>query len=82
MGRARALLALAGVLGSLGGSVAQAMVADLVAAGAARGGVCVGARGGEPRRHVGPPIGGLFLVIGSWSALFPGVAALSALSPG
>jgi MFS family permease len=75
-----AALALAGVFGSLGGSVGQAMVADLV----------------PPERHepayasvrvaanlgvvVGPPIGGLLLVLGSWSALFPVVAVLSAMS--
>ena len=75
-----ALLALAGMIGSLGGSVSQAMVADLVA----------------PERHesayasvrvasnlgvvAGPPIGGLLLVLGSWSALFPCVAVLSGLA--
>ena len=75
-----ALLALAGTIGSSGGSVSQAMVADLVA----------------PERHetayasvrvasnlgvvAGPPIGGLLLVLGSWSALFPCVAVLSGLA--
>jgi MFS family permease len=75
-----AALSLAGVFGSLGGSVGQAMVADLV----------------PPERHepayasvrvaanlgvvVGPPIGGLLLVLGSWPALFPVVAVLSAMS--
>ena len=74
------LLSFAGVFGALGGSVSQAMVADLV----------------PPERHesayasvrvaqnlgvvVGPPIGGLLLVLGSWSALFPCVAVLSALA--
>jgi len=75
-----ALLALAGMIASVGGSVSQAMVADLVA----------------PERHesayasvrvasnlgvvAGPPIGGLLLVLGSWSALFPCVAILSGLA--
>ena len=74
-----AVLIFSGVLGSLGGSAAQAMVADLV----------------PPERHetayaavrvaanfgivIGPPLGALLLVLGSWSALFSMVAVLSAL---
>lgn len=75
-----AALALAGVFGSLGGSVAQAMVADLVAPArheAAYAAVRVAANLGVV---AGPPLGGLLLVLGSWSALFPIVAALSAAS--
>ena len=74
------LLSTAGILGSLGGSVTQAMIADLV----------------PPERHessyasvrvaqnlgvtMGPPVGSLLLLIGSWDLLFAGVAALSTAS--
>jgi len=73
-------LTLAGVFGSLGGSVAQAMVADLVPPDrheAAYSSVRVAANLGVV---LGPPLGGLMLVLGSWSALFPTVAVLSALA--
>jgi MFS family permease len=73
-------LSLAGVFGSLGGSVAQAMVADLVPPErheAAYSSVRVAANLGVV---VGPPLGGLVLVLGSWSALFPTIAILSALA--
>ena len=75
-----AALSLAGVFGSLGGSVGQAMVADLVAPDrheAAYASVRVAANLGVV---IGPPIGGLLLVLGSWSALFPAVAVLSAIA--
>jgi MFS family permease len=75
-----AALALAGVFGSLGGSVAQAMVADLVAPErhqAAYASVRVAANVGVV---VGPPVGGLLLVLGSWPALFPTVAVMSAIA--
>ncbi len=71
-------LMLAGALGALGGSVAQAMVADLV----------------PPEKHepayatvrvasnfgviMGPPLGGALLIFGGWSSLFVTVAVLSA----
>jgi MFS family permease len=75
-----AALSLAGVVGALGGSVAQAMVADLVAPDrreAAYASVRVAANLGVV---AGPPIGGLVLLIGSWPALFPTVAVLSAVA--
>ena len=75
-----AALSLAGMFGALGGSVAQAMVADLVAPErhqAAYASVRVAANVGVV---VGPPIGGLLLVLGSWSALFPTVAVLSGVA--
>jgi MFS family permease len=75
-----AALSLAGVFGALGGSVAQAMVADLVAPErrqAAYASVRVAANVGVV---VGPPLGGLLLVLGSWSALFPTVAVLSGIA--
>jgi MFS family permease len=71
------LLALLPGIGGIGGSADRAMVADLV----------------PPERHeaayaalrvasnlgvtVGPPLGGLLLWLGGWSALFVGVAALA-----
>jgi MFS family permease len=75
-----AALSMAGVFGALGGSVAQAMVADLVAPErhqAAYASVRVAANVGVV---VGPPLGGLLLVLGSWSALFPCVAVLSGIA--
>jgi MFS family permease len=75
-----AALSLAGVFGALGGSVAQAMVADLVAPErhqAAYASVRVAANVGVV---IGPPIGGLLLVLGSWSALFPTVAVMSGIA--
>jgi MFS family permease len=73
-------LAFAGALGGLGGSVSQAMVADLV----------------PPERHeasyaavrvasnlgvtMGPPVGALLLFAGDWETLFAGVALLSLTS--
>ena len=71
-------LALAGAFGSLGGSTAQAMVADLVAPArreAAYASVRVAANLGVV---AGPPIGGQQLLLGSWPPLFPTVATLSA----
>ena len=73
-------LALAGAFGALGGSVAQAMVADLVAPErrqSAYASVRVAANMGVV---VGPPLGGLLLVLGGWTALFPCVAVLSAIA--
>ena len=75
-----AALSLAGVFGALGGSVSQAMVADLVAPErhqAAYASVRVAANVGVV---VGPPLGGLLLILGSWSLLFPSVAVLSGIA--
>jgi MFS family permease len=73
-----AALALAGVFGALGGSVAQAMVADLVAPErheASYASVRVAANFGVV---LGPPLGGLMLIVGGWTLLFVSVAVLSA----
>jgi MFS family permease len=75
-----AALSLAGVIGALGGSVSQAMVADLVAPErhqAAYASVRVAANVGVV---IGPPLGGLLLILGSWSLLFPSVAVLSGIA--
>lgn len=74
------LLVFAGAFGALGGSVAQAMVADLVAPDGherAYAAVRVAANLGVV---AGPPVGGLLLVLGSWPALFPTVAVLAAIA--
>lgn len=75
-----AALSLAGMFGALGGSVSQAMVADLVAPErhqAAYASVRVAANVGVV---IGPPLGGLLLILGSWSLLFPSVAVLSGIA--
>ncbi len=75
-----AILAFAGVFGSLGGSVAQAMVADLVPPekhAPAYASVRVAANFGVV---MGPPFGGLLLIVGGWSTLFVAVCAMSALA--
>ena len=75
-----AALSLAGMFGALGGSVSQAMVADLVGPErhqAAYASVRVAANIGVV---IGPPIGGLLLILGSWSLLFPSVAVLSGIA--
>jgi predicted MFS family arabinose efflux permease len=71
-------LSLAGLVGSLGSSVTQAMVADLVARDrheAAYAAVRVANNLGVT---LGPPTGGLLLLLGGWTALFLGASAFSA----
>jgi MFS family permease len=75
-----AALALAGVFGSLGGSVSQAMVADLVAPERRQGAFASVRVAANMGVVIGPPLGGLLLVLGSWSALFPCVAVLSGIA--
>jgi predicted MFS family arabinose efflux permease len=78
--RGLSLMVLTGSVASLGGSVGQALVADLV----------------PPERHesayatvrvmanlgvtMGPPIGALFLLVGGWNTLFVGVSVLAAVA--
>lgn len=73
-----AALTFAGALGALGGSVAQAMVADLVPPDKhepAYSSVRVAANFGV---IMGPPLGGFLLIVGGWTWLFVTVAVLSA----
>lgn len=70
-------LSLAGAIGSIGGSVTQALVADLVpkekheeAYAAQRVAANLGVT-------LGPPLGGLFLLLGGWKALFVGGSVLA-----
>jgi predicted MFS family arabinose efflux permease len=74
------LLALSGVLASIGGAADQAMVADLVPPHrheAAYASVRVAANLGVT---MGPPIGGLLLLGENWTRLFLGVAVLSSFA--
>lgn len=71
------VMAGAGILGALGGSSTQAMIADLVhpqRREAAYASVRVAQNLGVV---CGPPIGSLFLIVGGWNALFVGVSCLS-----
>jgi predicted MFS family arabinose efflux permease len=72
-----ALLALLPVFGSLGGAADQAMIADLVAPErqeVAYASVRVASNLGVT---IGPPLGGLLLIGGSWNHLFLGTLVLS-----
>jgi predicted MFS family arabinose efflux permease len=74
------LIALGGVLGSIGGAADQAMVADVVPPErheAAYASVRVASNLGVT---LGPPIGGLLLIGESWPTLFVGVAVMSAFA--
>jgi predicted MFS family arabinose efflux permease len=71
-----ALMCLGGLVFQVGSAASQAMVADLVPSERheqAYAAVRVAANLGVT---LGPPTGGLFLALGSWSALFAGAAAL------
>ncbi|MFN8225026.1 MAG: MFS transporter [Gaiellales bacterium] len=77
---ALAVLALGGSIGALGGSVSQAMVADLVPPERqpdAYAAVRVAANFGV---IFGPPIGSLIQAVSGWTGLFTGVAISSALA--
>ncbi len=74
------VMAFAGAFGGLGGSVAQAMVADLVAPekhAPAYASVRVAANFGVV---MGPPFGGLLLILGGWTTLFVAVCVMSGLA--
>ena len=75
-----AVMALAGTFGSIYSAADQALVADLVPPErheAAYASVRVAANLGVT---MGPPIGGLFLLLGDWNALFVGISLLAAVS--
>lgn len=77
---AAALLAVGGTFGAFGSAADQAMVADVVPAErteAAYASMRVASNLGVT---IGPPLGGLFILLGSWHALFVGVAGLGALT--
>jgi predicted MFS family arabinose efflux permease len=75
-----AVMALAGTFGSIYSAADQALVADLVPPArheAAYASVRVAANLGVT---MGPPIGGLFLLLGDWNALFVGISLLASVS--
>ncbi len=74
------LMALAPTLGSLGSSSAQALVADLVPSERHEAGFASTRVAGNLGATLGPVIGGALLFIGSWTALFVGIAALGAVA--
>ena len=75
-----AVMALAGTFGAIYSAADQALVADLVPPTrheAAYASVRVAANLGVT---MGPPIGGLFLLLGDWNALFVGISLLASVS--
>ncbi|MGL6280092.1 MAG: MFS transporter [Gaiella sp.] len=74
------VMALAGAIGGLGGSVAQAMVADLVPPERHEGAYASVRVAANLGVVMGPPIGGLLLIVGSWTALFAVVCVMSGLA--
>jgi predicted MFS family arabinose efflux permease len=72
------LMVLTGSIASIGGSVGQALVADLVPPERHEAGYAMVRVASNLGVVLGPPIGSLFLLVGDWSLLFPGVACLSA----
>ena len=75
-----AVMALAGTFGSIYGAADQALVADLVPRErheAAYASVRVAHNLGVT---MGPPIGGFFLLLGGWDALFVGISLLAAVA--
>jgi predicted MFS family arabinose efflux permease len=72
------LMVTTGAFASLGGSVGQALVADLVPPDRHEAGYATVRVSNNLGVTMGPPIGSLFLVLGGWHALFIGVALLAA----
>jgi predicted MFS family arabinose efflux permease len=73
-----AVLALAPVLGSLGGSATTAIVADLVPEAKQEASYAALRVGNNLGVSIGPPLGGLLLIGEHWPRLFLGVTLLSA----
>jgi predicted MFS family arabinose efflux permease len=71
-------LAVAGALGSIGGSASQAMVADLVAPADHERSYAAVRVASNLGVTMGPPLGAALLFAGGWSTLFASVAVLSA----
>ncbi len=74
------LLACAPFFGSIAGSAAQALIADLVPPSGHEAAYASTRVAWNLGTTLGPPIGGLLLFLGSWTALFLGVAALSTVA--
>ena len=74
------LMALTGSMATIGGSVGGALVADLVPPERHESGYATVRVASNLGVVFGPPIGSLFLFVGGWSLLFPGVAVLAAMA--
>jgi predicted MFS family arabinose efflux permease len=74
------LMVVTGSIASIGGSVGQALVADLVPPERHEAGYATVRVASNLGVVMGPPLGSLFLVVGGWSLLFPGVAALAGIA--
>lgn len=75
-----AFMALAGMFGAIHGAADMALVADLVPPSrheAAYASVRVASNLGVT---LGPPIGGVFLLVGDWRALFVGISLMAAVA--
>src|SRR5689334_1302363 len=72
-----ALLALFPAAHSIGGSADQAMVADLVPPERQEAGYAAVRVAANLGVTIGPPLGGLLLLVGGWRALFLGCAGLA-----
>ena len=70
-------LSLAGAIGSLGGSVTQALIADLVPKEKHEEAYAAQRVASNLGVTLGPPIGGLLLLVGGWRALFVGGSLLA-----
>src|ERR687886_808872 len=70
------LMCLGGVVFQIGSAASQAMIADLVPRERHEQGYAAVRVAQNLGVTLGPPTGGLFLALGSWSALFVGAAAL------
>jgi predicted MFS family arabinose efflux permease len=73
-------LACSGVLFGLSGGVGQAMVADLVPPERHEAGYASTRVAQNLGVTMGPPVGGLFLLVGDWPLEFVGVSCLSAVA--
>jgi predicted MFS family arabinose efflux permease len=70
-------LSLAGAVGSIGGSVTQALIADLVPKEKHEQAYAAQRVASNLGVTLGPPLGGLLLLVGDWRALFVGGSVLA-----
>jgi predicted MFS family arabinose efflux permease len=73
-------LTLAGAVASIGGSVTQALIADLVPKKKHEEAYAAQRVASNLGVTLGPPLGGLFLLLGGWHALFIGASILTWVS--
>ncbi len=73
-----ALMVIVGSVAALGGSVGQALVADLVPPERHEAGYAMVRVASNLGVVLGPPIGSLLLLLGGWTLFFPGLSLLAA----